>query len=123
VLPLIEAGRCPRATLYHLNEQQELDDSVGPYGKSLLWLVSTAFEDRRGTPLLGIKHYLKAEPALQQAAFAEIIESTGKTGTGAQCMAEAHGGFDNDPASMNAVLTRILGKKPAVLFEARDLGY
>jgi hypothetical protein len=123
VLPLIEAGRCPRATLYHLSEQQELDDSLGPYGKSLLWLVSNAFEDRRGTPLLGMKHYLRAEPALQQAAFAEVIESAGKAGTGAQCMVEAHGGFDNDPASMNAVLTRILGNMPEVLFEARDLDY
>ncbi|MBI2319589.1 MAG: hypothetical protein HYU75_21975, partial [Betaproteobacteria bacterium] len=54
-LPAIRAGRCPRATLYHLNEQQELDDTVGPYGRSLLWLVSNAFEGRRGTPLLGMR--------------------------------------------------------------------
>ncbi len=106
-----------------MNAQQELDDTVGPYGKSLLWLVSNAFEDKRGTPLLGMKHYLNAEPDLGKSAFGEVIESAGKRGKGGQCMSETHGGFDNDPATMNAVLSRILGKKPNPLFEARDLDY
>jgi|CXWL01.1.fsa_nt_gi hypothetical protein len=122
-LPAIKAGRCPKATMYILSEQQELDDSVGPYGKSLLWLVSNAFEDKRGTPLLGMKHHLKAEPALSKAAFKEIIESAGDGATNIECTSEVHGGFDNDPATMNAVLSRILGEKPKVLFEKRDLDY
>ena len=109
--------------MYILEEQQELDDTVGPYGKSLLWLVSNAFEDRRGTPLLGMKHYIDAAPNLRKSALAEVIESAGKRAKGAQCMSETHGGFDNDPATMNAVLSRILGKKPNPLFEARDLDY
>jgi hypothetical protein len=118
-LPAIEAGRCPKATLYHLSEQQELDDSVGPYGRSLLWLVSNAFEDARGTPLLGMKRYLKRRPALAGAAFERIVES----GEGPQCASETHGGFDNDAATMNSVLARILGAKPAAPFEPRDLQY
>lgn len=122
-LPAIAAGRCPKATLYHLSEQQELDDSVGPYGKSLLWLVSNAFEDQRGTALLGMKQYLKGEAALRKAAFAEIIESAGAGVAGAECNSTTHGGFDNDAATMNAVLMRILGKKPKVVFEGRDLDY
>jgi hypothetical protein len=109
--------------MYILDAQQELDDTVGPYGKSLLWLVSNAFEDKRGTPLLGMKHYMNAEPNLRKSALVEVIESVGKRATGAQCMSETHGGFDNDPAAMNAVLSRILGKKPNPLFEARDLDY
>ena len=122
-LPAIKAERCPKATMYILNEQQELDDTVGPYGKSLLWLVSNALEDKRGVPLLGMHEYLKSKPDLRKAAFDEVIESVGKSATGAQCMSETHGGFDNDPATMNAVLSRILGKKPNPLFEARDLDY
>jgi hypothetical protein len=122
-LPAIKSGRCPKATMYILDAQQELDDTVGPYGKSLLWLVSNAFEDKRGTPLLGMKHYMNAEPNLRKSALVEVIESVGKRATGAQCMSETHGGFDNDPAAMNAVLSRILGKKPNPLFEARDLDY
>ena len=37
--------------------------------------------------------------------------------------ADTHGGFDNDPATMNSVLTRILGRKPKYPFNARDLDY
>ena len=126
-LPHIQSGACPKATLYHLSEQQELDDEVGPYGRSLLWLVSNAFEDQRGTPLLGMKEFLKGEAALKRAAFNEIIESAGpgfgnkKADT--ECNATMHGGFDNDATTMNAVLTRILGKKPRPGFESRDLDY
>lgn len=122
-LPAIRTGRCPKATMYLLTEQQELDDSVGPYGRSLLWLVSNAFEDRRGTPLLGMKHYVGGDAGLRRAAFNEIIESAGKGKAGAQCNSETHGGFDNDPATMNSVLQRILGKKPKYPFVARDLDY
>ena len=122
-LPAIKSGRCPRATLYLLSEQQELDDSVGPYGRSLLWLVSNAFEDERGTQLLGMQCFLKKQAALRQAAFSDVIES-GSTGTpGSEAASKTHGGFDNDPCSMNSVLYRILGKKPAHPFEKRDLDY
>ncbi|MBI2961476.1 MAG: C1 family peptidase, partial [Betaproteobacteria bacterium] len=122
-LPAIRAGRCPRATLYHLNEQQELDDTVGPYGRSLLWLVSNAFEGRRGTPLLGMRCYLKQEPALRRAAFLDVIESSTTGTAGSETAAHTHGGFDNDPYSMNSVLDRILGRKPTAPFEKRDLDF
>jgi hypothetical protein len=117
-LPAIKAGRCPKATIYILNEQQELDDTVGPYGRSLLWLVSNAFEDRRGTPLLGMKEYIKAKPDLVKAAFEEVIESEN-----GRCASKTHGGFDNDMKTMNSALSRILGKKPNPQFEQRDLDY
>ncbi|MBI4470197.1 MAG: C1 family peptidase [Acidobacteria bacterium] len=122
-LPSIKSGRCPKATMYLLNEQDELDDSVGPYGKSLLWLVSNAFEDKRGTSLLGMKQHVKGEAALRNSGFIEIIESATSDADRAACATKTHGGFDNDPATMNSVLLRILGKKPAPAFEARDLDY
>jgi hypothetical protein len=122
-LPEIKAGRCPKATMYILTESQEEEDTVGPYGRSLLWLVSNAFEDERGTPILGMKHYLKGRAGLRQSAFAEVIESAGKKATGAECGSETHGGFDNDAPTMNAVLARILGKRPRPGFDARDLDY
>jgi hypothetical protein len=123
-LPHITSGRCPKATMYILNEQQELDDTVGPYGKSLLWLVSNAFEDERGTPLLGMKYYINSKPDLLTSAFDEVIESVGKGVTAdAKCTSETHGGFDNDLATMNEMLSRILGKNPDHLFDQRDLDY
>ncbi|MFZ5861716.1 MAG: C1 family peptidase [Nitrospirota bacterium] len=123
VLKPVREQRCPRATLYLLSEQQELDDSVGPYGRSLLWLVSNALEDQRGTPLLGMKCFFKKDPGLRRAAFGDVIESS-TTGTpGSESASDTHGGFDNDPYTMNSVLHRILGKKPAAPFEKRDLNY
>ncbi|HYD78537.1 MAG TPA: alpha/beta hydrolase [Paucimonas sp.] len=40
--------------LHVLSEARELDDTVGPYCKSLLYLVSRALERRHKTPLLGL---------------------------------------------------------------------
>lgn len=37
-----------------LSAEREVADSVGPYGKSILWLVSRAFEDPRKMPILGL---------------------------------------------------------------------
>ncbi|MCC6474687.1 MAG: C1 family peptidase [Burkholderiales bacterium] len=120
-MPWIWDGRCPRASNYVLSEQQELDDSVGPYGRSLLWLVSNAFEDQRGTPLLGMQVHLKGEAALRRAAFLEVVESAPKGTRGAASTAQSHGGFDNDAPTMNSALARILGRKPKVEFTQRDL--
>lgn len=39
----------------NLSDENERDDTVGPYGKSLLYLVSRAFEDPHKMPLLGFE--------------------------------------------------------------------
>jgi hypothetical protein len=126
-LPAIKEGRCPKATLYILTDDQESRDTVGPYGHSLLYLVSNAFEDKRETPLLGMERYLERRPALRKAAVGELALSKGEArderAPRADCRSETHGGFDNDPATMNSVLTRILGRKPVPEFNARDLDY
>ena len=48
----ISSGACPAPRTYILSDEAERDDTVGPYGKSLLYLVSNAFEKSRGQPLL-----------------------------------------------------------------------
>src|SRR5690606_34836833 len=69
VMPVVKKGNCPHPELFVLSDQAERDDTVGPYGKSLLYLVSNAFEGRRGTPILGMQRYVtkvggKQDPAL-----------------------------------------------------------
>lgn len=44
--------------LHVLSDKREREDSVGPYGKSLLYLVSRGFESTRKTPLAGLAHCL-----------------------------------------------------------------
>ena len=46
----------PRRVVFDvLSDSNELDDTVGPYGKSLLYLVSRALEPAHKTPILGME--------------------------------------------------------------------
>lgn len=129
LLPGILNGKLPLPSLFVLSEEQERDDSVGPYGKSLLYLVSNAFEGTREVPLLGMKAYLDADPELASLFSGKVgrhpaLVVSGQGGpTGSNSNSSTHGGFDNDPDTMNAVMTRILGVVPQRLFTARDLKY
>lgn len=105
---------------YNLIDQRERDDSVGPYRKSLLYLVSNAFEDTRKMPLLGMENFskdLSLKPAhkLHYAGRGDTITDS-----------KTHGGFDNDRATMNNILKNILGVKPSPAkgFQPEDMtGY
>ncbi|MES2536493.1 MAG: C1 family peptidase [Pseudomonadota bacterium] len=129
MLPAIQAGHCPRPSLYVLSKVGELDDDVGPYGKSLLYLISNAFERQRDTPLLGMQKFLENDPALRELLSAAVdglpaIVVSGEPGVpGALAKSDTHGGFDNDPNTMNSVLIRILGMAPGVPFTDRDLQF
>ncbi len=129
ILPAINAGRCPRPSLYLLDDAAECEDCVGPYGKSLLYLVSNAFESWRGVPLLGIRRHLQADERLHGLLQASLqgrkgVVMAGEPGApGSLSRSATHGGFDNDPDSMNSVLTRILGRLPERAFNARDLQF
>lgn len=138
IQPLVQVGRCPLPDLYILSDAGERDDDVGPYGKSLLYLVSNAFEDRRGTPLLGMQRFIDGAAAPQGVAvnaseidveLAEIfagrliVAGAPPLADGLSSQSDSHGGFDNDPMTMNSVLHRILGKGPQRLFSIRDLQF
>lgn len=122
VLPQIDAGACPRPTMYVLSPDDERSDTVGTaavYGKSLLYLVSNACEPKRKTPILGMDQCVQADARLRKLWPAKdyIVSGTPR------CQAMSHGGFDNDAATMNDIFTRILGGAPRQPFTARDLRY
>lgn len=129
IRPHIEAGKCPVPDLYVLSEQGELDDDVGPYGKSLLYLVSNAFEPSRSTPLLGMQKYIQkikdgpqVDPALQALLAPTTVVAGAKPPPGlGVSRSNSHGGFDNDKDTLNSILGRILGGKPRREFDTRDL--
>jgi hypothetical protein len=63
VMPHVAAKKCPHPTMYILSDVGERDDNVGPggaYGKSLLYLVSNAFEGRRDVPILGMERFVNS---------------------------------------------------------------
>lgn len=147
LLAHIRAARCPLPTLYVLSDQGERDDDVWLYGKSLLYLVSNAFERRRGTPLLGMERFISlngGDKSVVDREIAKLFAGNNEknwphivvagavppaTGKGREksrpdiSRSDSHGGFDNDPATLNAVLYRILGKAPMREFLTRDLQY
>lgn len=141
VLPPVARGRCPHPILYILSDVGERDDNVGPYGKSLLYLVSNAFEGRRGTPILGMERFVSSagtdvDPQLDpkvEKFFQERVDglpslvvagANAAEGIGPdQSQSDSHGGFDNDSKTLNAVLWRILGGQPGKPFTDRDLQF
>ena len=105
---------------YNMIDQREQDDTVGPYRKSLLYLVSRAAEEKKEMPLLGMEIF--SENLSLKAGHKIHYAGRAKTKTNS----EAHGGFDNDRATMNHILKTILGKKPSAQngFQPKDLeGY
>ena len=132
MLPRIEAGACPVPDTYVLSDVGERDDDVGPYGKSLLYLVSNAFEPSRGTPLIGMERYVRQvedlppppDDAVSRLLAPQlVVAGEDKRGALGPSRSDRHGGFDNDPETLNSVLRRILGNEPEPPFKARDLQY
>jgi hypothetical protein len=115
LLPLV-GGRVAEFTEYTMNQFLEKADTVGPYRKSLLYLVSRAFEDNRKEPILGLEESIRLDPDLMR--FFGLI-GTRKKGTilfskredtpSTSTIAAKHGDFDNDRRTMNSVIRRIIG--------------
>ncbi len=106
--------------IYNLKNELEEDDHVAKvYRKSLLYLVSKAFERVKDKPLLGMENFeALATTAGPQPKF---IYSNGVEGQ--RTRSTSHGGFDNDVYTMNHILRRVLGAKPKQPFTKENLDY
>lgn len=124
-LPLLRRGAIGDFTLFTLTDKAEQDDNCGKiYNKSLLYLVSHAFEETPripvlqpdGEPILGMEKFLLADGELL-----ELFQINGKgtwlrapntvpPGSADGSSAAHHGAFDDDKATVLATLARILGK-------------
>ncbi len=126
VLPSIGPnGRIKRFTTFNLSERREQDDTcdVGGhdfYHKSLLYLVARGLEPdpdiQTGVvPLVGLEvaldHRLSTGSSLRQelnATGSKIVIAPGGPSQDLRSDAKGHGDFDNDQATLNAVLLRML---------------
>ena len=116
-----------RFALFTLDDQTEQNDNcAGIYNKSLLYLVSNAFEESmrvplmhpQGEPILGMQKFVAADKALQQlfaAANAEWIVAPNNAPDNSATASRAmrHGDFDDDTATVQATMARVLGKTKA----------
>ena len=115
-----------RMQVLALNDELERKDQVaGIYRKSLLYLVSQSFEEDLPEALLGMQHF--AAPLAREKAVRalgkrfQVHYSDGAHGDITR--SETHGGFDNDPFTMNHVLETILGAAPKHPFDKKKLAY
>lgn len=111
--------RLPKLNIYNLDEDLEVDDNVVyAYRKSLLCLVSRAFERVPEKKILGMKAYSKR---LKAKGLSFYYSEEGKTKT---TNSTSHGGFDNDPNTMNHIMKTILGTFPEMPFTDEEMqGY
>ena len=112
--------RIREMAIYNLRDKLEQDDTVTSlYHKSLLYLVSNAFEREQGKPLLGMQKF--SADVTMVGDLPRIHYSNGATGNVTR--STSHGGFDNDVRTMNHILRRILDGMPSRSFVADDLDY
>ncbi len=124
-LPLLTAGPSPvgRFALYGLTDKYEQDDDCAQlYHKSLLYLVSNAFEDRYhdvlthsdGEAILGMQKFIERNAALQalfKSGKADWVLSPNANLPGSldEATSGHHGDFDDDLATRRSTLARIVG--------------
>lgn len=116
--------------IHVLSDQNELNDNVGPYRKSLLYLVSRAFEYPHKMPLLGMEHIFNttsnADDIWDNDHFKDILTwqsfwnnlgvaatnlevlKTNHVSNGLKSIAASHGCFDNSVDIMGKALGYIL---------------
>jgi hypothetical protein len=125
-VPAIEVGAIGRMSLFTLTDDAEQDDHCARiYNKSLLYLVSNAFEEkariplwRDGWPILGMEKFIDSDRKLKQLIKAGKIEwikapNDAPEGSTERSKASHHGDFDDDAATVKSTLGRILGRKSA----------
>ncbi len=109
--------------IYNLSADLELNDTVTPlYRKSLLYLVSNAFEEKRGERILGMQKFRGQLGMADNLRIFQVHLSDG-TSASTKTASKTHGGFDNDVVTMNHALRSILGKDPVREFTNNDLKY
>jgi hypothetical protein len=130
----------PAQTVFEiLSDEREQADSVGPYGRSLLYLVSRALEEHHRMPLLGMA--TSWSPIGDRPPFSEDADhiwgpvrrwqqqwkgpapsplTAATVSDGERGIPAAHGSFDNDVAVMSRTLQRIL-QSPALTAPIENL--
>ncbi len=124
-LPVIKPnGQLDKFALFTLNDEKEQDDNTGSiYNKSLLYLVSNAFEEPGfripiispdGEPLLGMEKYIEDDQVVKDlfvnSQHADWVKAPNSLpiGNPDASHADNHIDFDNDTATLQATIERIL---------------
>jgi hypothetical protein len=112
-------GEIGPITMFTMKDSFERDDDCKRiYNKSLLYLIHHALEEQRETDLLGLEISVRNDLRLRRLwgldglgspRGHEVIWSVTTSDRRSSSGSVSHGGFDDDPATMNSVLRRVLG--------------
>jgi hypothetical protein len=110
LLPLF-GDKIAQATIFGLSREAERADNCGGvYRKSLLYLVSRAFEEEDDAAILGMEDFQRSDAKVQKAFAGRIFLSPTSSSAplDSASASRTHGGFDNDAPTMESVLRRML---------------
>ncbi len=120
ILPHYKSGKVACYTQFHLSDKDEQSDWCGEllnvkiYNKSLLYLVSNAFERKRGTPLLGMEKFVspavRKNPNPQDVEVWDWIPSRSGAKVPNAASSSQHGGFGEDDDAIASIVTRIANR-------------
>jgi hypothetical protein len=118
LLPHVAKGDISKLSMFTMEDDAERQDNcANVYHKSLLYLVSRSFEGLLRAPILGLERSIKKDDTLAKlfgvdgtppAAELQLSYARGST-PNPETDALHHGDFDNNRATMCAVLRRIHG--------------
>jgi len=125
IVPAMKSRLIGRLHHFQLDDKREQDDNVASvYRKSLLYLVSRSFQDKnRVVPILGMQKYRDdVNRLVNDAGIAGRYSVYDPQTTSARTLAQQHGRFDNDEATMNSMLEFVLGAPSQKPFDKTSLG-
>jgi hypothetical protein len=112
VIPRLRDGKVKRLNEFHLTDVvEQADPTCKPilyYTRSLLYLVSESFERGKQTPLVGMEKYFDRH--IGRLGLKNVKAWTSPAGAS---QSTTHGGFDDDKATRDSVISLITtGKLP-----------
>ncbi|WP_454689813.1 glycoside hydrolase family 19 protein [Achromobacter aloeverae] len=123
-VPALKEKKLEKMTIFALTDKAERDDQCGHiYNKSLLYLVSDAFEDlariplfRDGRPILGMERFIDRDLMRKLGVDLVMAPNTEPDDSLSASSASHHGDFDDDQRTVMATFRRIAqaGGKTAV---------
>lgn len=113
LLPLAETGKIKDLAIFTMDETHEKRDNTGGvYRKSLLYLVSRAFEAERDAKILGLEEHLRRAGRTMGYLGDDptrLVLGPVARGRRSRTQATSHGAFDNDVETMMSLARRVLG--------------
>ncbi|MFC8682466.1 caspase family protein [Microbacterium ureisolvens] len=117
LLPLARSGEIEDLSIFTMDKDHEKRDNTGGvYRKSLLWLVSHAFEVEKEAKILGLEEHLsKAGPTMSylRQKGERLVLGPVTDGKRTSSKATSHGDFDNDADTMTSLARRVVGTRAA----------